>query len=83
MTEMTLDELLNATTKINCRRCQGHSVGDKAHPSYCSNCEGTGYATVSRYATLTDAERVDLLEREVMRLRPDLAAKYSQPKARR
>lgn len=74
----SLDDLLAETVEVNCQTCQGNSLPGvpKNHPGYCSVCHGRAYVGMSAYARLTDAERVRVLEREVMRLRPDLAAKH-------
>lgn len=75
-----LDDLLAATVQKSCECCQGHSMPGRkqGEPGYCPSCGGTLYVQISRYASLTDAQRVGVLEREVLRLRPDLAAKYGK-----
>lgn len=81
----TLDELLADTVEVNCLCCQGHSFpGSKeGEHGHCPVCGGLAVVRKSAYASLTDAQRVDVLEAEVMRLRPDLAARYRQTGVRR
>jgi hypothetical protein len=43
---------------------------------FCPLCYGKAYITISKYVAMTDRERVDILETELMKLRPDLAQKY-------
>jgi hypothetical protein len=77
----TLDELLaEKHDDVNCLYCQGHSLpGVKAgEPGHCPVCNGRAYVTKSTYELLTDKERVDVLEAEVMRLRPDLKVRYGK-----
>ena len=71
-----LDQALNDIKTVDCSVCQGHSFPDPTHHAYCKVCQGTGTVQKSQYEMVTDAERVKLLEDEVMRLRPDLRAKY-------
>lgn len=81
----SLDALLEEVVEINCQTCQGHSLPG-ARPDehgHCPTCDGTTFVRVSRYALLTDEQRVEVLEREVLRLRPDLAAQYSPKGGRR
>lgn len=77
----TLDELLSETVEVNCSFCQGHSLPGvkKGHPGHCPVCGGRTFVDVPLYQRLTDAQRVEVLEAEVMRLRPDLAVKYRKP----
>ncbi len=70
----TLDELLAEMVEVNCQRCQGHGSSMPGH-GYCAACKGEAYVQKPRYFLLSDAQRVLVLEEEVMRLRPDLAAK--------
>lgn len=80
MTIPTLDELLNETVEKNCSCCQGMSLPGRkrGQNGHCPVCLGAAYVKLSRYAALTDAERVEVLEAEVMRLRPDLKKKYKK-----
>ena len=75
----TLDQLLNESVEINCSCCQGMSLhGRKGKPGYCPECKGVATVLRNAYAMLTDAQRVEVLEAEVMRLRPDLREKYQE-----
>lgn len=82
MNSRTLDELLTEGAWVNCQHCQGHSLPgrEQGQPGYCSSCRGMGEIWKSDYALLTDAQRVEVLEQEVLRLRPDLAQQYGHPK---
>jgi hypothetical protein len=78
----TLDELLNTFVQKNCSSCQGMSIPGRkeGENGFCPSCDGKAYITISKYAAMTDQDRVDVLETELMRLRPDLAQKYGKRK---
>ncbi len=75
----TFTELLAETVRATCRRCLGYGSGKRWPHSYCPDCEGEGKETVNRYSLLTDAQRVTVLEAEVLRLQGLLADRYETP----
>ena len=69
---MTLDELLAEPERMNCDLCQGRSLPvEPGQSGYCPKCGGNGYIVTTKYYALTDRQRVEVLETEVLRLRPD------------
>lgn len=75
-----LDRLMEDLVEKNCNQCQGMSMPGTppGEPGYCSNCKGEAYVKIGRYFAMTDHERMLVLEREVMRLRPDFAEKWGR-----
>ncbi len=67
----SFDELLAETVRVNCQCCQGHSMPNRqpGENGYCGACLGECEVTTTQYALLTDAQRVEVLETEVIRLR--------------
>ncbi len=70
----TFAELLAETIEAECRNCAG-----SGGPYCCTVCGGRGRVTINRYELLTDAERVTVLEAEVLRLQGLLADRYEMP----